>query len=168
MTVTDTEPTAPATEVPPPGKRPPGRPKGSKTRGGNGDTTPKPAPPTAGGRSPGRPSSIDKLAEHLQAQFAGLGLLVFAFNPTVGGILVEDSEAHGKALAALAEQNPKIRKMLEGGVTGSAWVGVAIAFGSTGMKVSRALREQGAAEAATEPAPNPFAQFMGAEAPGGQ
>ena len=152
--MTDTEPAAPRTEpaAAPPIKRGPGRPR-KTPRVGNGDTRPTP-PPSSAGRSPGRPTNIDRLADHLATQFLGLGMLVFAFNSAVGAILVEDAPAHAKALAALAEQNPKVRKLLEGTITGSAWLGVAIAFGSTAMRVSGALREQGTAD--TAPPPFPF------------
>lgn len=120
------------------GKRKPGRPRKPRTPGA-GDTTPRPSAPAAG-RGPGRPSGLDKLEEHLTAQFATLGMIAFAFDPRVGAILVEDAGAHGKALAQLAGQNAKVRKFLEGGLTGSAWIGVAVAFGSTGFKIAQAVK----------------------------
>lgn len=119
-------------------KRKPGRPRKSRTPGA-GDTTPRPSAPAAG-RGPGRPSGLDKLEEHLTAQFATIGMVAFAFDPRVGAILVEDAGAHGKALAQLAGQNAKVRKFLEGGLTGSAWIGVAVAFGSTGFKIAQAVK----------------------------
>lgn len=153
-TVDETMSEAPGTapEAEGTGKRKPGRPRKPRTPGA-GDTSPRPSAPTAG-RGPGRPSGLDKLEEHLTAQFATLGMIAFAFDPRVGAILVEDAGAHGKALAQLAGQNAKVRKFLEGGLTGSAWIGVAVAFGSTGFKIAQTVK---APEAPPAPAATPTA-----------
>lgn len=130
----DVPPAAEAgTEAP---KRRVGRPRTARPR----DTAPKPDPETAGQRSPGRPSKIDQLEKHLTEQFAFVGTLVFVVDPRVAVILIEDAPAHGRALAKLAEQNPKVRKILEGSLTGSAWLGVLMAFGSTGVKIAQATK----------------------------
>lgn len=169
--MTSTEPESPTTEVPPTSpmeqpKRGPGRPrKAGGPLAGNGDTTPKPQPSTDG-RGPGRPSNLAKLADNLTAQFAGLGSLVFALNPTVGAILIEDAASHGQALAKLAESNPKIRKALEGSVTGSAWVGVAVAFGSTAIRITAATKAVAPAEDGPDLA-SAFSAFA-AGGPGGK
>lgn len=141
------DPSPPPVAEPGSGKRGPGRPRSS---GNWSDTSPKPEKSTAG-RPPGRPSNIDKLADSLTAQFAGLAMLVFPFDPAIGTVLLEDAPAHGAALAELAKSNPKIRRLLEGGITGSAWVGVAVAFGSTGVKINGVMRQRAAERA--EPAP---------------
>lgn len=144
MTVTEDPTIANDTTAPPApvaegsSKRKPGRPREERKPGAS-DTTPRSSAPAAG-RGPGRPSALDKLEEHLTAQFATLGMIAFAFDPRVGAILVEDAGAHGKALAQLAGQNPKVRRFLEGGLTGSAWIGVAVAFGSTGFKIAQAVK----------------------------
>jgi hypothetical protein len=139
-------PTADELAAPEPPKRGRGRPRKSA-----GDSKPKASPASApeAGRGPGRPRAIDKLADQLSAQFVALAALVMLANPTVGMVLMEDAPAHGAALAKLADANPKVRRLLEGGVTGSAWLGVAVAFGTTAYKVSLAVKVEqlGAGEA---------------------
>ena len=128
-------------------RRGPGRPRKTRKAAGSTDTAPRPS--SAAGRGPGRPTNIEKLGEHLTAQFVALGMVAFAFDPRVGAILVDDAPAHGAALAKLAEQNPRVRRFLEGGLTGSAWIGVAVAFGSTGFKIAQAVKSPAEAPASS-------------------
>ena len=132
---------AEAPEGAPEARRRPGRPLGARSRKVSApasDTAPRRTETAA--RGPGRPSTIAKLEEHLGTQFMALAGIAMLFDPRVGLIMAEDAPAHAKALAQLADQNPKVRKFLEGGLTGSAWVGVAIAFGTTGVKIAGALQ----------------------------
>jgi hypothetical protein len=158
MTTTETIETGPPTvaelEAPEAPKRGRGRPRKAKPSGA-GDTKPKP-PAAEAGRGPGRPRAIDKLGDQLSAQFVALAAIVMMVNPTVGLILMEDAPAHGAALAKLADSNARVRKLLEGGVTGSAWLGVAVAFGTTAYKVNVALKVEQLPEGAA-PAGDPMA-----------
>lgn len=132
--VPDVAATADAT--PTDAKRGPGRPRGSRTRKPKGDSAPRTA---RAERGPGRPSNIDKLTEQLATLFTEMGAIAFVVNPAVGAIIIEDAQSNAQALARVAATNDRVRRMLSGGVNGSAWIGLLIAFGSTGMKIRAAL-----------------------------
>jgi len=51
-------------------------------------------------------------------------------------VIIEDAEKNGKALAAWAESNPKVRRIIEGGLSGSAMIGFILAISSTGLKIA--------------------------------
>lgn len=135
-TSTNTAATA-DTEAPAAPKRGRGRPRKNPTAGG--DTAPRREETAA--RGPGRPSNAQKLEKSLTDQFGAIALMVMMLDPRVGSILLEDATQHAAALAKLAEQNPKVRKMLEGGLNGSAWFGVIVAFGSTGYRIVQATKQ---------------------------
>ena len=149
-TATPNDPSGSAEAPATPPKRGRGRPRKNPTTGG--DTAPRREETAA--RGPGRPSNSQKLEKSLTDQFGSVAMLAMATDPRVGLILMEDAPAHAAALTKLAEQNPKVRKMLEGGLTGSAWFGVLFAFGSTGYRIVQATKPAPAAPAAdAAPAP---------------
>lgn len=112
-----------------------------------GDTLPKDAPPASAATKPppkepkpargaGRPSSRDKLEQSLAEQLGAIALTLSLFHPRDGQAIMRRAPECAASLARLADQNPKIRKLLESGMTSSAWLGVAIAFGGLGMELA--------------------------------
>jgi hypothetical protein len=108
-------------------KRGPGRPRKVKT----------PEPSSAGAasgdrppsRGPGRPSNSDKLREKLTVELSALGAFVAFLQPADGEVIVRRAPEVADALVKLAETNQRVRRVLEGTLTSSAWLGVAIAVG---------------------------------------
>lgn len=119
---------------------------------------PKPARDTAP-RSPGRPSNIEKLGDQLGTQLTAIGALVMLANQADGEAVVRRAPELGDALAKLAEQNPRVRRLLEGGLTSSAWMGVAIAFGGLGLEIARNH------DVKLRPKPKPAPELVDEDAP---
>jgi hypothetical protein len=131
------------------GKRRRGRPA-TKRDESTGDSLPKetnaadaplkPPPaakePKPAARGAGRPSSRDKLEQSLAEQLGAIALTLSLFNPRDGQAIMRRAPECAASLARLADQNPKIKRLLESGMTSSAWLGVAIAFGGLGMELA--------------------------------
>lgn len=116
-----------------------------------GDTLPKPPPaeptaaepkapkepkePKSAARGAGRPSARDKLEQHLAEQLGAIALTVTLFHPGDGQAIMRRAPECAHQLARLADQNPRVRRLLESGMTSSAWLGVAIAFGGLAMEI---------------------------------
>lgn len=75
------------------------------------------------------------LAEALNAQFVGIGLVTMAFDPFDGQIIMKGAPALSESLIRLAEANPSVRRGLEQFVTAGAWSGVAMAVASIAMPI---------------------------------
>lgn len=129
-------------------KRRRGRPRAKERDEQTRDSLPKPPEPPAepkpsrsrassasSSRGPGRPSVRDKLETQLAEQLGALALTVVLFHPADGQAIMRRAPDCAAALARLAEQNPRIRRLLESGMTSSAWLGVAIAFGGLAMEI---------------------------------
>lgn len=80
------------------------------------------------GRPRGRPPKA-KLKDSLQAQFTIIGMSVYAFNHYDGERIMENSQALAESLGKLADENPRVRKVLEKMLMAGAWseVGMAVA-----------------------------------------
>lgn len=120
------------TKPPAPAKRRVGRP--SKTRDkATGDSLPKPppAPPKVG-----RPNSIEKLERQLEDQLGAIAITLSLFSPRDGQAILRRAAPVAHSLAKLADQNPRVRKLLEGGMTSSAWLGVVIAVGGLAAELA--------------------------------
>lgn len=90
---------------PPPAARKPGRPR-------------KTAAPAAA-PAPGRPSNKDKLGKQLAEQYAMLGMFLLMVAPNAGRATLEQADSCGAALAAWADTNPRVRKLLERTLSGA-------------------------------------------------
>lgn len=107
---------------------PPKEPKEPKARAAASSST------TA--RGPGRPSARDRLEQSLAEQLGAIGLMVVMFNPKDGHAIVARAPQCAASLARLADQNPRVRRLLESGMTQSAWFGVIMAFGGLGLELA--------------------------------
>ena len=78
------------------------------------DKAPKPDAP-----APRKGSLERRLAE----QFAVFGLTVSAGDPICGQHIIQRAEPTARALDKLAQENPRIKALLESSMTGSTWFG---------------------------------------------
>lgn len=108
----------------------------------------------------GRPTNKAKLEKTLADQLMTLGLGISGIGVVSGNgvvaqdgvIVTEHAEPVAKALADLADTNPKIRKFLEKGVESTGWVGVALAVGGLTKAI---VSNHVAARPEPEPEPGP-------------
>jgi len=73
--------------------------------------------------------SISRIEDSLNEQFTLIGTVVFAFNEYDGTVIVEGSPRLAKALANLAEKNPKVKRNLERMLAGGSYGEVILAAG---------------------------------------
>jgi hypothetical protein len=104
------------------------------------------APRTVERNKGGRPTKAVADDKELQRQLAdafgtlGFAVMAFAQSPAVeadGSAIIERSEKLAESLVALARQNDAVRRFLTSGIPGSAWLGVAGAFGGLGLAIAR-------------------------------
>lgn len=123
--------TAPAELAEPAPDAPPAEPKPKRTR--------KPRSTTGG-----RPSGKDKRREQVADQLTSIGMALngvgfVAGQPALaadGRAVLDHADNIATALAELAETNPRVAKFIDGGVSGSAWIGVAIAVGGLARDIA--------------------------------
>lgn len=136
---TATDPTAPPAAEPK--KRRGARAARAARAATSGDTPPRT-------RGPGRPSNTERLERQLADQLGAIALTVAVFQPADGMTLARRAPELAAAFAKLAEQNPRVRKLLEGSLTSSAWLGVCFALGGLGLELAQNHRAL--------PAPSPM------------
>ena len=123
-TVAEPEPVEPQADAP-------AEPKAKRTR--------KPRSTTGG-----RPSGKDKRREAVADQLTSIGMALngvgfVAGQPALaadGRAVLDHADNIAGALAELAETNPRVAKFIDGGVSGSAWIGVAIAVGGLARDIA--------------------------------
>jgi hypothetical protein len=104
-------------------------------------------------RGPGRPSNTERLERQLCDQLGAIALTVAVLHPQDGMTLARRAPELAAAFAKLAEQNPRIRKMLEGSLTGSAWLQLTFALGGLGLELAQNHRAIPAPPSGEAPAP---------------
>lgn len=95
-------------------------------------------------RSRGRPSNAEKRRENLEEQLASIGMVLAGAAAATGSqalaadgvAVINHASPIAEALANLAEANPRVAKLLDGTVTGSAWLGVFFAVAPLIMEVA--------------------------------
>ena len=113
-------------------KRGRGRPRGS---GKSAPTAPgADRPPKT--RAVGRPTVAAKLEVALGAELAAVAKVVGVVSPVDGVTILSHAPDVAEAFARLAEQNPRVKKLLTAGTTGSAWLGVVVAVGAMGLELA--------------------------------
>lgn len=108
----------------------------------------------AGDAAPKRPRGVEALQRNLQQQLVMLGVGVAFFDPFDSKVIIQNAERGAKALANLAETNPKIRKMLESSVEGAGYLPVAMWATSIALPI---LAHHGLIRGVADPAPAPSA-----------
>jgi hypothetical protein len=94
-------------QAPPGGDKPPPR-------------TPPRTPPTGSGAG-GRTTAADKMELKLAEFFATIGLVTSAFNQVDGFIIVENSKSLAMSWTALAQENPTVKRAINGLLETGAW-----------------------------------------------
>lgn len=92
----------------------------------------------------GRPSGKDKRREAVADQLTSIGMALngvgfVAGQPAIaadGRAVLDHAENIAQALAELAETNERVARFIDGGVSGSAWIGVAIAVGGLARDIA--------------------------------
>lgn len=92
----------------------------------------------------GRPNGKDKRREAVADQLTSIGMALSGIalvsgQPALaadGRAVLDHSDNIATALAELAETNQRVAKFIDGGVTGSAWLGVAIAVGGLARDIA--------------------------------
>lgn len=115
----------------------------------------------------GRPSAASKREQSVTGILTGVGIGVMAFDEFDGTTIIEGAPDLGKALANVAERNPKVAKALDSLTETSAWAEVAVAVAGIALPIVRhhaeiraernaeAEAEQVSAGADTTPKPTP-------------
>lgn len=98
----------------------------------SGDRDPRPAP----GRKPGRPSNAEKRVEKLGDSLREIGLSVAIIYPADGVLIAERADSVAEAFGTLAEENEAVRRWLDRGIQGSAWVGVVMAVAPIALGIA--------------------------------
>lgn len=120
---------APAPEPATEPKRGPGRPRGSSTKN-------RTAPPAdKAPRGPGRPSKNEQLRRQLGEAIAMLGLAAMPFAPADGSVIIRHAPQLADSLGHLADTDPRVARLLSGGLQNSAWLGVVFAFGGLTLEL---------------------------------
>lgn len=89
-------------------------------------------------RGPGRPkgsTSIAKLRTGLIQQFTLIGIGVTAFNPYDGKVILTNAEGLADNLCKVAEQNPAVRRALEGLLVAGVWSGLALSAAAIAVPI---------------------------------
>lgn len=102
--------------------RPPGRPRK--------DAAPASTEPTRG-----RPSKSAQRERQYTRSLAKVGAVLYLVNPADGTAFLEGVPNVAKALAAVAEQNPRVAKVLDAGASAGVWIELASAIGAIGVPV---------------------------------
>jgi len=102
--------------------RPPGRPR-------------KDAAPAAEPKAAGRPSKAAQRERQYTRSLAKVGALWYLVNAADGTAFLEGVPNVAKALAAVAEQNPRVAKVLDAGASAGVWIELASAIGAIGVPV---------------------------------
>lgn len=95
----------------------------------NVETPPKAAAKSSTKRSSN--SSLGKLEKALSEQLTGMGAIIGLFQPFDGMVIAHNGATVAAALVKAAESNPRLRKALEGFITGSAYGEIAFALMGT-------------------------------------
>jgi len=103
------------------------------------DTPPTPPPPTpprrgrppkdkppadAAGKTAGRPSVQARREARALAAFGQVGLIVFAFAPADGAVIMSGAPTLAASFAKLAEVNPSVAKVLDSTLAAGVWLEV--------------------------------------------
>lgn len=83
--------------------------------------------PGSGVRGKGTGRGEAALADKLEKELTAMGLAIGMFNGVDSAIIVGNAENVSKAWAKLAMQNPRLKRMLENGLEGSAILGCVVA-----------------------------------------
>lgn len=91
----------------------------------------KDSPPKRRGRPPGSTNkhtmSVSRIEDALNEQFTLIGTVVTPFNQYDGMVIIQGTPRMAKALANLAEKNPKVKRNLERMLAGGSYGEVVLA-----------------------------------------
>lgn len=95
-------------------------------------------------RSPGRPTTDEKLTEQVAEQLHALGFSIVGVGAVLGSdvtaadgaAVMDHAQPIAESLVNLSKQNASVRKFLQTGVEGSAWIGVGIAVAALGRDIA--------------------------------
>jgi hypothetical protein len=83
--------------------------------------TPPPRTPPTGSGTGGRTTAADKMEAKLVEFFSTIGLVTSAFNQVDGFIIVENSKSLAMSWTALAQENPTVKRAINGLLETGAW-----------------------------------------------
>ena len=106
---------------------------------------------TAEDSAPKRARGIDSLERNLRQQLVMLGVGVAFFDGYDSQVIIKNAEQGAKALANLAQTNPKIRRLLETSVEGAGYLPVAMWVTSTVLPI---VAHHGLIRGVADPAPS--------------
>lgn len=95
-----------------------------------------------GGRPTKNEATDRERHRKLEDMFTELGaaVMMFGTSPAVeadGEAIIQRADRLSTALVRLANENAAVARFIDGGVSGSAWLGVAMAFGGLGMAIAQ-------------------------------
>lgn len=118
----------------PKGKRGRGRPrKESAPTAPGADRPPKTSATT---RAVGRPTVAAKLETRLGAELVAVAKIVSLIDKRDGETILEHAPDIAESWARLADQNPRVKKLLDAGTSGSAWFGVIVSTGGLALALA--------------------------------
>mgnify|MGYP000134248355 CR=1 FL=1 len=107
---------------------PPGRPRKDRTPAGTDPT--EPAKPR------GAPTARAKREQSYTRTLAKIGAAIYLVNPADGAVFLEGVPRTAKALAEVAQQNPRIGKVLDAGVNAGVWAELFAALTAIGAPIA--------------------------------
>lgn len=107
---------------------PPGRPRKDRTPAGTDPT--EPAKPR------GAPTARARRVQSYTRTLARAGAVIFAVNPADGAAFLEGVPRAAAALAEVAQQNPRIGKVLDAGVNAGVWAELLAALTAIGAPIA--------------------------------
>lgn len=108
---------------------PPGRPRKDRTPAAGTDPT-EPAKPR------GAPTARARRVQSYTRMLARVGALIYSVSPADGAVFLEGVPRTAAALAEVAQQNPRIGKVLDAGVSAGAWTELLMALTAIGAPIA--------------------------------